>query len=547
VNFERRITLMQSKQTRLWVAVAFLFALVATLFQFGAFLADSYAAVRFPWKLDYGEGIVWEQMRLMVAGRGYGAIDRLPAIVFHYPPVYHMLVAALSGACGLDPLAAGRSVSLGSTLLAGLFAGLISAKTVRADDGPHTALVCALVSGLTVFCFSPIAFWAPLMRVDMLSVALSLAGVLVAMAAFTRSRLIVASGLLFVAAVFTKQTSIVAPAAVFLTFLLVRPRLAWVLAATCMVAGLVVLGALQLVTDGGFIRHIFLYNANRFDPQRLPWIAVAIISHFFLVSAVVIGVTARLRARWPVYSSARTAAIVRQRLGAASGDAFLLLILVYAVLAFVMTFTIAKSGSNVNYFIECMAVLAIVLGVGARDAANALLGTVSMPSKRLLAHPVVVPLLIGLQPLVSGKPSDHAKQQAVARPAELEALQAMVRSASRPVISDDMVLLMRAGVPVQLEPAIFAELASTGTWNEAPFVERIRARRFAFFITTGQRGDWLFDSRYNPAVADAMDAAYPIRRDLAGYSLHFPREEARQPRRAVPQILGAQTPVSVAD
>ena len=148
------------------------------------------------------------------------------------------------------------------------------------------------------------------------------------------------------------------------------------------------------------------------------------------------------------------------------------------------------------------------------------------PRKRLFAHPVFVPLLIGLQALVSGPLADYVSQASSARVAELETLRSMVRSAPRPVISDDMVLLMRAGVPVQWEPAIFAELASTGTWDETPFVERVKAHHFAFFVTVGKRGDRLFDSRYNRAVADAMDAAYPVQREIAGYTIHFPTKAA---------------------
>ena len=527
MSFEQKIVVPNAKRMRLWLSAAFLFALGALLYEFGRFLVDAVAAIGFAGELDYGEGIVWEQMRLMLAGRGYGAIDGLPAIVFHYPPVFHMVSAALAGATGIDQLAAGRSVSIGSTVLIGVLAGLLAAKTVRADDSLRTAVVCGVVAGLSVFCFSPIAYWAPLMRVDMLSIALSFAGLLAAMFALTRPALVVVSSLLFVAAVFTKQTSIVAPAAVFVTFLLIRPRLAWLLAGSCIAIGLVALGALMIATDGGFARHIFLYNANRIDPRRLGAILLEIASHSLFVTVVVIDVAARLQARLPLYRGAGSISALRQRLLAAPGDAFYLMILVYAVLAFLMTLSIAKSGSNVNYFMEWMAVLAILLGTAARDAANAVLGlTMPTPSKRLFANPLLVPALIGLQTLLLSPIADNAKQQAPARVAELRKLEAMVRSAPRPVISDDMVLLIRSGVAVQWEPAIFAELASTGAWDEAPFVDRIEARQFAFFVTAGVRGERLFDSRYNPAVADAIEAAYPVKREVAGYTLHLPARSA---------------------
>jgi hypothetical protein len=42
------------------------------------------------------------------------------------------------------------------------------------------------------------------------------------------------------------------------------------------------------------------------------------------------------------------------------------------------------------------------------------------------------------------------------------------------------------------------------------------------FVTVGARGSEPFDSRYNRAVADAMDQAYPVKASLAGYLIHLP-------------------------
>jgi hypothetical protein len=105
-------------------------------------------------------------------------------------------------------------------------------------------------------------------------------------------------------------------------------------------------------------------------------------------------------------------------------------------------------------------------------------------------------------------------------------LVAMVHDARRPVISDNMVAVKRAGREVVWEPAIFTELASKGLWDERPFVQRIRDGQFAFFVTVGDRGQRVFDSRYTPAMMDAMDESYPVRRHLAKFTLHLPRAEA---------------------
>jgi hypothetical protein len=528
MSVEQPILAAGAGRTRRYSAVAIVFALAVLALAAARLFASGEAAVRFPWELDYGEGIVWEQMRLMLAGRGYGPIDGLPAIVFHYPPVFHLATAGLARATGLDPLAAGRLVSLLSTLLTGVFAGLIAAKAVRAEAPARVAALCGAVAGLALFSLWPVVHWAPLMRVDMLATALSFAGVYAAMLALGRPPLILFASACFVAAVYTKQTSIVAPAAVFLTFLLVRPRLAWACAGGCVLLGLAALGALAWTTDGGFIRHVFLYNVNRFEAWRLLLFKDVVLGHIFYFAVLAIGLAARFKARLAHYRGCRSAAVLRERLASAPADALLLLVLAYATLAGLMTLSVAKSGSNVNYFVEWMAVVAILLGILVRDAAAAAVDRASTAApKRLFAQPALLPLLIGLQALTLASPPARTEARAPSRVAELEALSAMVRSADRPVISDDMVLLLRSDVPVQWEPAIFAELASTGVWDERGFAERIRAGQFAFFVTAGTRGQRLFDSRYNPAVADAIAAAYPVRRKLAGFTVHLPAEGAK--------------------
>jgi hypothetical protein len=80
------------------------------------------------------------------------------------------------------------------------------------------------------------------------------------------------------------------------------------------------------------------------------------------------------------------------------------------------------------------------------------------------------------------------------------------------------------------EPAIFAELASQGLWDEEPFVRRIRRGEFSMFITVGTRGSRLFDSRYNPLVSEAMNEFYPVRESLAGYTLHLPQQRTETAR-----------------
>ena len=506
---------------RVLPSTTLLLAIIALTAHFGRFVVSAVKAVRYPFQLDYGEGIVWQQAVQITAGHGYGSITHFPAIVFHYPPVYHLISMATAAAFGLDQLAAGRTVSLVSTLLIGGFAGLIIFRACPEKTGRPAAAICAVTGGLVVFTMLPVAVWAPRMRVDMAATAFTFAGVFLGMEALRRPVLVHGAALCFVAAVFTKQTMIAAPAATFLILLLVHPKLAWAGIATMVLAGLAGLGVLAWLTDGGFVRHVFLYNINRFEASRLKQIVGVTSLHFFYFAAAAIGLWLRLRGRWPAYRGPELAG-VRDRLRAEPADASMLLVLAYFAFASAMLVTIAKVGSNVNYLIEWMCVLAILVGLAMREAAVA---SSSAPSTPRLQSPsvllaAILPALVAYQAYKLPVP-DQAQRRPVA---DMQRLVALVRDARRPVISDDMVILLRAGKEVEWEPAIFAELTSKGKWDERPFIGLIQQHYFAFFVTEGDRGQALFDSRYTPAVAGAIASAYPVERRLAGYTLHLPAE-----------------------
>ena len=70
---------------------------------------------------------------------------------------------------------------------------------------------------------------------------------------------------------------------------------------TATVLGLLVLAALYWMTDGGFVRHIFLYNVNRFALSRLSMLAEGLRDHWPLLLLAVLGL-------WHGFSHVRTAA-----------------------------------------------------------------------------------------------------------------------------------------------------------------------------------------------------------------------------------------------
>jgi hypothetical protein len=489
------------------------------------FLGTARWAVFNPHELDYGEGIVWQQMRMIADGRGYAPLTAYPAIVFHYPPVYHVLTWLVASATGVDDLMAGRALSSVSTLLAAAFVGLIAGRlTTEASRAARWS--CGLAAALVALTCYPVARWSAMMRVDMVGFALTFGGVLLAMAALRRPALIYLAATAFVGAVFTRQTLLAAPGAVFLVLLVLRPSLALRGIATCVVLGLSVLAGLSLMTHGQFIHHVLGYNINRFAFYRLRNLTHQARFHVLYIALAALGVwltVQQLKRR----AGGGTLAERRRRLAVDPDGARLLMAVAYAGFASGFLILAGKSGSSINYFIEWFLVVSLFVGVAVRPAADAMFpgpGGAAAPAPQRSAAKLLVlaPILIAAGALMAPTAPRFDRIRTAAQEAELATLTRWIAAADRPVISDDMVVVREAGKEVTLEPAIVAELTTTGAYDERPLVQLIRDGRFAFFVTAGQRGDALFDARYTPGVASAIDASYPRVVKLAGMVVHLP-------------------------
>jgi hypothetical protein len=310
------------------IAIGTLIAVLA--YRAALFGAAGLAAIRYPWELDYGEGIVWQQMRLIFTDRAYGPIDHFPAIVFHYPPLYHAVTAISARALNSDELATGRAISLLSTVAAGIASAILVGLLLEGRASRRDRRLWGGVSGLLVFTYLPVIQWASFMRVDMLAIALGLFGLVASFKALERPRLIYLASLLFVAAVYTKQTSIAAPAATFAVLIALRPRLAMHGITACLVLGVTALLTLGSLTDGGFYRHIFLYNVNRPDLSRLSWIVYAAAAQWIYVGLagfMIVRRAAEVRAKYRGNANARAA------LGTNVADLRLLIAAGYALIS----------------------------------------------------------------------------------------------------------------------------------------------------------------------------------------------------------------------
>ena len=173
------------------------------------YLRNAFDAVRYPFGLDYGEGIVWQQVLLIPGPRMYGAITD----AVHRIPLSSRLspCGTCGDAAGLDPLMAGRGLSVACTLAAaGLCAWLVRCGISEHVNGMARVGGCT-IGALLPLSLGPVEYWSVLMRVDMLAICLSFLGVAMVVKSVQRPAWLAIAMPIFVLAVYTKQTTVAAP------------------------------------------------------------------------------------------------------------------------------------------------------------------------------------------------------------------------------------------------------------------------------------------------------------------------------------------------
>lgn len=491
------------------VAVMLLFTTILILgVNFVEYLAAALPAITYPFELDYGEGIVWQQALLIPGPRMYGPIDGYPAIVFHYPPLYHLAVRFVS-AFGVDYLQAGRAISITATLAAaGLVGGLVHVCT--RNSGRLPAAVGVLIAALIVFSIPQVTFWSRYMRVDMFGLMLVVAGMLLASLSVRRPGLLYAAMLSFVAAVYTKQTYLAAPVACSIVFMLRAPWQMTKVILFGLAIGLMPLAWLSFQTEGGFLRHLIIYNVNRFSLHRaysvlMLWCIQGWIAAISTCGAVVIFYRITSFANGGRYRRLCTNLVTHD-------DAPpLTLVLVTFALASLMLVGVGKSGASDNYLLEWAMMAAAVTGILVAFALAGLrrrdpIWSVGTP---ILTFTLLVQALVMSGGLPAAPPSGKDIQK-------MERLVDIVRQSPKAVLSDDMVLLLRAGREIPMEPAIFSELVSLGRWSEDPFIKLIHEGYFSLVINEGPSL-----RRYPARLRAAIRTAFPRTQVVAGHTLFF--------------------------
>jgi hypothetical protein len=498
---------------RLLVRTAILGVILILTFRTGEYLLYARRAITFPFELDYGEGIVWQQALLIPGSRMYGDIKQFPFIVFHYTPIYHLAVRAMA-ALGIDTLAAGRGITLAAAIAIGVLTGGIASTGVREITSTSARVAGAAVAGLMVLTYQPVQFWAVTMRVDLLAIAFSTAGVYLAIVAGQRTIILCAAILMFVLAVYTKQTELSAPIAAILVAAVVNARSTLRALAFGLLIGGTAFMILQLTTSGGFWHHVFEYNVhNRFFLQGAIDL---VLSQKRDAVGVLVGVVA-FTFLWWAEATANLVSNINGWVDALRESRRLRALVIVSLwfgFASAQLVSIAKWGASTNYFIEWLCITTAPIGMVAslvwdrvanRNEAALFAGLAGLLlSLTLVEHALHRPLFEN--PIVDD-PNGIALRRHLVN---------LIRENSKPSLSEDMVLLLRAGQTVPIEPAIFADLTLTGMWDQRPFLSLIHDHVFNLIILRQGYDEVGF---FTKEVENSIQSNYPSIEHLQNYTI----------------------------
>lgn len=473
-------------------------AVLLGLFYLGVLLYHSALSLAYPYDLDYGEGYVLnDSLRLLRGEAIYKDVDSYPMVRSPYPPLFLAAYASLLAVTG-PSLLPGRALALLATLAA---AGLISLGAWHLTHRPSLAALAGLL-----FLSSPYVYqWAPLARVDTLALALTVAGLVVAIRSGPAGA--VPSAILCALALMARQTVVAAPAAIFLHLLWTHRRAAFTFAAV--LAALVSTATLALVwaTGGQYIHHVLLGSAtNPFQLSR-----VVLWEYEFLALH---GLALLLGAAWTLSELAKG----RRPLVA-----------LYLAMAALSTAAVGSSGSNLNYFLEAIAASSLALAPSLDRIAGTARPVVRRAVWLLVLEQLVV--MFHLPNVWAGWPPCCPPHGFTPTFRDWEVgrrLDQWIAASEGPVLAEPAGFAVRAGREVLTEPYALYGLLQNGRWDPGPLTRDIAGKCFSLVLL--RQG--AFPEPVMAAIAENYRVAevLPTSSTLLEYTVLVPRTESTGPK-----------------
>lgn len=451
------------------------------------------AVIKYPYSMDYGEAPLVDHAMQMVNGQNIYRPDLStpPYTISNYPPLYIVLLAISVKVFGAAAtFTVGRIISAICGWIAALSIGLIIHRLT------HDRF--ATLSGVAIFLAFPfVVYWSPLLRIDMLALALSLAGLCWLVSEPLSTRDFILASILLVAAIYTRQSyALAAPLAGFVWLLFRDWRKALGLAALVGGLSLILFFILNVATHGGFYYNIVTANVNKFKIDNLKnnWDNFRKAALIPLIFGVVsLFVYWRFNPLWKLAAP-------------------------YLVGATLSAITVGKIGSNVNYLLELCAALGLA-GGAVIAWSRAHLSIYSLRGVILLVLTVGIGWM--LRYMLQNQTYDlheHLSQQR-----DLSDLASLVKQTDGKILADEhMDLITMQGRPLIIQPFEVTQLAWAGKWDQTPLLNSISKHEYSAIIVYDK--PWAHE-RWTQEMFDTIDKSYTLSAVIAGNKVFMPPPE----------------------
>ena len=449
-----------------------------------------YDALRFPYSIDYGEGGILASVVDIRAGDPiYPPFGKPPFTMQNYPPLFMLVAAGLTSVIPAPPLEIGRGLSMVSALCCTLLVGMIAWRVAEAVAQRAVRLFAALFAGVGFLGAAPVLLWSPLMRVDLLGMALALLGLWLFVSSRWRAPWIVAACAAMVLAGFTKPTIVSALIACCGVALVVRPRTGLAMGAGCAAAVAAGLFGLNTLSRGHFFGHVVFGNvADAWGWHKLRSIVGPYVSAYpasLVLAAGGLVATVGGRPRGTSLAPARAAVP-----GAA-------VCAVYFALSALITLTAGKGGAGMNYLLELASATGLMGAVALARLWTLTTSRESLSRGFLLATGAFAAALVAATvaqviatPSVVG--SIELKRAAIAAPDETYAdwrdIVTEIRNTPGDVLTEDRLMAVLAGKRVYFEFHDGSLLIEAGKIKPAPILGKIKQRAFPLIVVSRNTG-----------------------------------------------------------
>jgi len=266
--------------------------------------------------------------------------------------------------------------------------------------------------------------------------------------------------------------------------------------------GIVLFLLINVLTDGGFYYNIITANVNEFGWDRLVELLQRLWKDSYIIllfGVLFLLVGWRNQKEW---SERKPWSLLAP----------------FLVGAFISGLTIGKIGSNINYFLELAAALALISGI-------AIVWTRSHPWRH-----VAVILLIALQIGIMLETSMANNVDGILSPrrmdfTHLQLLEQEVKHMDDPVLADEyMGMLTMNERPLYLQPFEVSQLANAGMWDQQPLLDDITTQEFDGILIHHFGTYPVFRERWTPEMLEKIEQDYRPYKTLAGTVVYIPME-----------------------